>query len=126
MGFRLRKTIRIGKFLHVNLSKRGVGFSVGVKGARIGIGPRGRRTTLSVPGTGLSYVKENGWSKSPKLPAQQTVPVTENLKNLPQPAPRSFASFTARQQMLIGVLLSLVIIVYGLLEFVGLLMWIYS
>jgi hypothetical protein len=37
----LRKAIRIGPLLRLNLSKSGIGFSFGVKGARIGTGPRG-------------------------------------------------------------------------------------
>lgn len=64
MGFRYRKSIKLGPF-RLNLSKRGAGVSVGVKGARVGIGPRGVRTTLSVPGTGMSYVSEKRLKGSP-------------------------------------------------------------
>jgi hypothetical protein len=56
MGLVYRKTIKIGP-LNINLSKSGVGFSLGVKGARVGRTAKGKiRTTLSIPGTGLSYV----------------------------------------------------------------------
>jgi hypothetical protein len=40
MGWFLRKSIRMGP-VRVNLSKRGIGTSVGVKGLRVGTGPRG-------------------------------------------------------------------------------------
>ena len=40
MGWYFRKPINFGP-LRVNLSKSGIGFSLGVKGARIGAGPRG-------------------------------------------------------------------------------------
>src|SRR5437667_1289755 len=40
MGFYLRKGINFGP-LRLNLSRSGLGSSFGVKGARIGIGPRG-------------------------------------------------------------------------------------
>src|SRR5438552_19193284 len=40
MGFYLRKSVRAGPF-RFNLSKSGVGVSVGVPGFRIGTGPRG-------------------------------------------------------------------------------------
>lgn len=40
MGFYLRKSIRLGP-LRLNLSKRGLGASVGVTGARIGIDATG-------------------------------------------------------------------------------------
>ena len=40
MGFYIRKSIRVGPF-RFNLSQQGVGVSVGIKGLRIGTGPRG-------------------------------------------------------------------------------------
>ena len=58
MGFRYRKTIRFGIF-RVNLSKTGIGWSVGVPGARYTKTANGRtRITAGIPGTGLSWVKE--------------------------------------------------------------------
>ncbi|KKD44836.1 DUF4236 domain-containing protein [Listeria seeligeri] len=59
MGFRARKSINLGGGFRVNLSKNGVGYSWGVKGARITKTARGNtRTTFSIPGTGISYVNE--------------------------------------------------------------------
>lgn len=40
MGWYLRKSVKFGP-LRMNLSKSGIGYSFGVKGARIGTGPRG-------------------------------------------------------------------------------------
>src|ERR1700761_9418508 len=40
MPFYIRKTVRAGPF-RFNLSKSGVGVSVGIKGLRVGTGPRG-------------------------------------------------------------------------------------
>jgi hypothetical protein len=40
MGWYLRKSFSFGP-LRLNLSKSGLGYSFGVKGARIGTGPRG-------------------------------------------------------------------------------------
>lgn len=58
MGFRFRKSIKAGP-LRVNISKSGIGYSVGVKGARITKTAKGNtRSTLSIPGTGISYVSE--------------------------------------------------------------------
>lgn len=55
MGFYYRKSIGAGPF-RVNLSKSGVGYSVGGRGFRVGRSARGRSyTTFSVPGTGLGY-----------------------------------------------------------------------
>jgi len=63
MSLRLSKRINIGKFLRLNISKGGVGVSVGVPGARVTAGPGGKRLTLGVPGTGISYVKNLGGPK---------------------------------------------------------------
>ncbi len=55
MGFYYRKSARLGPF-RVNLSKSGVGYSVGGRGFRTGVSARGRRyTTFSLPGTGMGY-----------------------------------------------------------------------
>lgn len=59
MGLRFRKSINLGGGARLNLSKSGVGFSVGTKGARVTKTAKGTtRTTLTVPGTGVSYVTE--------------------------------------------------------------------
>lgn len=55
MGFRFQRRVKIAKGVHLNLSKSGIGVSAGIPGARIGIGPRGVRKTIGIPGTGLSY-----------------------------------------------------------------------
>lgn len=71
MGFRFRKSIKAGP-LRINLSKSGIGYSFGVKGARISRSATGRkRATLSIPGTGLSYSKSlsHKRKKSGKKPA---------------------------------------------------------
>lgn len=64
MGWSYRKSIRLGP-VRVNLSRSGVGYSVGVRGFRTGVRPNGRTyRTLSVPGTGLSYTKSGGSSRA--------------------------------------------------------------
>ena len=60
MGMRLRKSIKVGKNSRINLSKSGVGFSTGTKGFRVAKkAGGGTRTSLSIPGTGISYVKDS-------------------------------------------------------------------
>jgi hypothetical protein len=55
MGWSYRKSVNLGPF-RVNLSKSGVGYSVGGAGFRTGKSARGRRySSFSVPGTGLRY-----------------------------------------------------------------------
>ncbi|MCL2581336.1 MAG: DUF4236 domain-containing protein [Streptosporangiales bacterium] len=55
MGWEFRKSLRMGPF-RVTLSKRGLSYSAGVKGARVTKRVDGKvLRTFSVPGTGLSY-----------------------------------------------------------------------
>lgn len=55
MGFYFRKSLRVGPF-RVNVSKSGLGLSLGAGGFRVGSSPRRRRyTTFSLPGTGAGY-----------------------------------------------------------------------
>ena len=59
MSMRYRKSIKAGPF-RINLSKSGIGWSVGGKGYRYTKTANGRtRTTTSIPGTGISWVKED-------------------------------------------------------------------
>lgn len=65
MGFRFRKSINLG-VARVNISKKGVGGSIGVKGARITKTADGKtRRTVGIPGTGISYVTESSGKKPP-------------------------------------------------------------
>ena len=58
MGLRFHKSINICKGIKLNMSKSGVGVSLGTNGARYSLNTSGRRTaTFGIPGTGLSYVK---------------------------------------------------------------------
>ena len=58
MGLKYRKSINIGP-LRINFSKSGVGFSMGVKGFRVGRSATGKtKATVSLPGTGLSYEQD--------------------------------------------------------------------
>ena len=55
MGFYFRRSVNLGPF-RVNLSRGGVGWSVGGRGFRTGRSGGGRKyTTISIPGTGVGY-----------------------------------------------------------------------
>lgn len=59
MGIRFRKSVNAGT-VRVNISKSGVGCSIGAKGFRVTKKTGGgTRTTVSIPGTGISYVKDS-------------------------------------------------------------------
>ena len=56
MGFfRFRKTIPLGKFFRINLSKTGTSLSAGRPGATINVRKDRVDGTVGVPGSGLSY-----------------------------------------------------------------------
>lgn len=60
MGMRFRKSIKIGKYLRLNISKSGISASIGKQGATINVGGKGTYLNLSpslvgVKGTGVSY-----------------------------------------------------------------------
>ena len=86
MGFRFRKSFKIAPGVRVNLGKKSVGISAGVKGARVSVNSSGRVTkSVGIPGTGISYVKTSkiggagsGGGKEP--PSSQTP--------LPKPQPQ--------------------------------------
>lgn len=78
MGLRFRKSVKIAPGVRLNIGKKSVGISAGVKGYRKSINSSGRVTTsIGVPGTGVSYVK------------------TENLKSKKKKAVSSRVSSTA-------------------------------
>jgi hypothetical protein len=53
LGWSFRRSLNFGP-LRVNLSKSGVGYSVGTRGFRVGQDARGRRyRALSIPSTGI-------------------------------------------------------------------------
>jgi len=79
MGLNFRKSINLGG-LRLNLSNSGVGYSIGKKGIRFNRSATGRTTsTVSIPGTGLSYTQNLGGSK--KSTKTQTKQVKTNTKS---------------------------------------------
>ena len=62
MGFRYHRSRQIIPGVRLNMSKAGGSLSFGVRGARVNVGSKGVRTTVSIPGSGISYVKQENWS----------------------------------------------------------------
>lgn len=63
MAWRFRKSIKLGKFVKLNIGKKGLGLSTGVKGARVGLNSRGTYTSVAIPGTGISHMTYHGKNK---------------------------------------------------------------
>lgn len=96
MSFRFRKSVRLGKGVRLNFSKRGVGVSVGTKGLRFGVGPSGTRMTAGIPGTGIYYVKRLG---SPKRKHRSSVNRRHELIALQREKERMAALEQARYEV---------------------------
>lgn len=56
MGFNFRKSFNVGKFGKINLSKSGIGGSIGAKGVRVTRSATGKtQTRVTIPNTGISW-----------------------------------------------------------------------
>ena len=72
MGFRFRKSIKILPGIKVNLTEKGISSaSIGKRGANINIGKKGTRTTMGLPGSGLSYSKYKAYEDNVPSPQEQ-------------------------------------------------------
>ena len=59
MSWRYHRSVRLLPGVRLNLSKSGVGVSIGGRGAHVGLTARGRRyVSVSALGTGLSWRRE--------------------------------------------------------------------
>lgn len=87
MGFRFRKSVKIAPGVRLNIGKKSVGISAGVKGARVSVNSKGRVTkTVGLPGTGLSYTKTGkigGGAASSTDKHDQTAPEHTPTVDLP-------------------------------------------
>jgi tetratricopeptide (TPR) repeat protein len=60
MGFRISKSVKLGKGVRLSLTKTGIGISAGIPGLRYSAHSSGRRVkTVGLPGTGLYYRKDS-------------------------------------------------------------------
>ena len=58
MGWRFHRSLRIIPGIRLNLSKTGTSWSIGGRGATMNIKGRRVRTTIGIPGTGISYSEQ--------------------------------------------------------------------
>lgn len=76
MAFRMRKSIKVAPGVRLNVSKTGVGASVGGKGARTSVHSSGRRTTTLGSGVvpGVYYQKSAGGGRSSQAATAEPAP----------------------------------------------------
>ena len=71
-SLRFRRSFRIAPGVRLNVNRRSVGVSAGVRGARVSVNSDGRTTrTIGIPGTGLSYRSQTG----PRRRSSRRIPV---------------------------------------------------
>lgn len=75
MGFRFQKRIKLMPGVVINASKSGLSTSIGHKGARITLGHGKTRTTVGLPGSGLSHTAITSNSAEPGSPSGPSVRV---------------------------------------------------
>src|SRR6185295_4305620 len=72
MGFYIRKSVSVGPF-RFNLSKSGVGVSTGIKGFRIGSGPRGNYVHMGRGGVYFRHtIPSDRTLRQPPLPREDS------------------------------------------------------
>lgn len=73
MALRFNRRIRIAPGISLNLSKSGIGASIGPRGAKINVSSRGVYSNVGLPGTGLAYReklnKRSGRSPQTRAPS---------------------------------------------------------
>jgi hypothetical protein len=68
MGLRFHRSVKILPGVRLNIGKTGTSISIGGGGLTHTIGSKNSRTTVSVPGTGLSYTKVHPHNPPPPVP----------------------------------------------------------
>jgi hypothetical protein len=96
MPLRFYRRFRAGPF-RMNVSKRGVSWSVGTKGAWLTASPRHIRRTVGIPGTGLYWYREH------RLPRRSSTPSLAPI--LPPPTKLQWFAIAAIVVILIGTAL---------------------
>jgi Protein of unknown function (DUF4236) len=60
VGWRFQRRRRLLPGITLNVGKRGASLSAGPRGAKVNLGRRGVAATVSLVGTGLSYIRRAG------------------------------------------------------------------
>lgn len=96
MAWYLRKSVKVGP-VRFNLSKSGIGTSVGVKGFRVGIRPNGK-SYIHAGGYGFYYRQELGGGANDGRTSPQTLSQTSSTyKELPRPGTIEYTSASSQE-----------------------------
>jgi hypothetical protein len=83
MGFRFRRTFKIVPGVRLNLSRSGPSVSLGARGFHYTAGPKGTRTTIGLPGSGLSWSSYRPYEGLERQRQAESHSETSNPKSSP-------------------------------------------
>ena len=127
MSLRFRKSIRLARGVRLNLCKGGVGLSVGGKGLRVGVGPRGPYTSAGIPGTGIYSINYLGKGEKrgtiQRAAEESPGPGGRSIELPPELAPSSASTALGCLWFLVSVILLLIKWPLGVLAFIAQIAW---
>lgn len=112
MGIRFRKSFKVAQGVRVNVSKSGLGMSVGTKGARVGVGPRGAYTSVGIPGTGIYSTSYLSGKRSEV--SNQTISSFSSNDIIPVPAELRQSSSIGCLILIVGLILLFTVPLLGI------------
>jgi hypothetical protein len=84
MGWRFRKSFKKGP-LNINLSKSGLGGSIGIPGFRVGVSATGQYyLSVGIPNSGFYWVKNFGKHRDESEPQKPVAPKKSKNKLSPE------------------------------------------
>ena len=90
MATRFRKSIKIAPGVKLNINKKSIGITAGVKGAHVSVNSKGRKTTtVGIPGTGLSYTETSKIGASTDKTSNRNSRVGSNVEGAPPNPPKN-------------------------------------
>lgn len=125
MATRFRRSIKIAPGVKLNINKKSIGITAGVKGAHVSVNSKGRKTTtVGIPGTGLSYTETSKIGASTdKKTYNHNSQVSSNADGTPPNPPKNRIPKKPNKGKRTGktILFSVLIGVLGIAAFGGLL-----
>lgn len=87
MGWSFRRRIKVIPGVYLNVSKRGVSTTVGVRGASLTFRGDGKYANVGIPGTGISIRQKLSGRRSENLSSFSDIPSVDTPQHDPSPTP---------------------------------------
>jgi Protein of unknown function (DUF4236)/Bacterial SH3 domain len=107
MVFRFRRSVRIAPGIRINLSKSGLSYSFGGRGATVNVGLKGTKATYGIPGTGLTYSEQLAPAKKRRKASSPVEPAPP----LPAADPSAGRRFSLPRAIGVAVALILAVVI---------------